>query len=212
MRITAQYIECWQAQGLASTTSRALARLTLVLLLIIASGCATQPPRDDSPKTAEQTLALNTWHAKGKIGIRHRGKAQSAYFDWNNKRQAYEIRLSGALGVGAAKLVKKGNQVKLSTKDGKFKGHSAEDIMQQTLGWSIPVSEFAFWIKGLSAPLVAADNSSISEDGALQTLEQMGWRIRYAKYERIYGHLLPGKVIAERDDIKITLAIKNWKL
>lgn len=191
-------------------STKALRNCSLALLLALLSACANLP--DYAAKTPEQLLAKTRWEAKGKIGVRQDGKAHSANFNWDNQQQNYTIRISGALGVGGAKLVKHNNQISLSTKKDTFKARSAEELLNQTLGWSMPVSDLSFWIKGLAAPTTASENSVIGEQGELLELHQAGWQIQYSNYASIKGYLLPGRIKAQRGDIKITLVVKSWDI
>ena len=184
--------------------------VSLLLSVIFFSGCVSN--QTYPPKTPEQLLAKTKWQAKGKIGIRQDGKAHSAYFDWQNHNQNYVIRISGALGVGGAKLEKQAGNIILTTKKDTLRAHSAEALLDQSLGWSMPVSDLSFWIKGLAAPSLSADQHEIGDNGELLSLEQAGWQINYSDYSSVKGYQLPGKIKAQRDNIKITLIVKNWKI
>ncbi|VUD59838.1 Outer-membrane lipoprotein LolB [Thalassocella blandensis] len=183
---------------------------SLILATYLLSACTNMPTYP--PKTPEQLLAQTHWQAKGKIGVRQDGKAHSANFDWENKQQQYTIRIAGALGVGSAKLVKKGAQISLTTKHDTIQANSAEQLLEQTLGWSMPVSHLSYWIKGLAAPTTSADNIAIGDMGELIQLEQEGWKISYSDYAAVKGYWLPGKIRAQHGDIKITLIVKSWKI
>ncbi len=137
------------------------------------AGCVA--PQIQGPADA----GVDIWRAQGKLGIVAEGKGRSINFDWSNDHHNFDIRLSGALGVGAARLSKRGSTIELTTGDGRYRAASAEDLLWQTLGWSVPVSDLRYWIKGLPAPDSPVTASERDPAGSLLSLTQQGWQIDY---------------------------------
>jgi len=156
--------------------------------------------------------ALNNWTMRGKIGIKLDGKAKSANIEWRNYRKDYTIQIHGAFGLGSAELKKSGRKVTLKTKNTKVSARSPEQLLEQNLGWSMPVSDLKYWIKGLPAPTSKANQSARNEQGLLTELTQNGWRIRFKRYQNQQGYTLPGKIIATHERLEITLIAKSWRI
>lgn len=82
--------------------------------------------------------------------------------------------------------------------------------MQQQLGWSLPVSSLADWIRGLPA-----DHSQYrlehDDTGFPQRLEQDGWQIDYRDWVEVESLWLPRRLIMEYDDLRVTLVVTEWR-
>lgn len=149
---------------------------------------------------------------RGKIGIKLGGKAKSANIEWRNHRKGYAIQIHGAFGLGSAELKKSGRKVTLKTKSTNVSAYSHEQLLEQHLGWSMPVSDLKHWIKGLPAPTSTPEEMTLNEQGLLTELTQSGWEIRFDRYQKQQGYTLPGKIIATHERLKITLIAKSWQI
>lgn len=187
------------------TSSRAL---TFFLGFLVFTACSTQQAR--LPGSALQEI--DSWTAKGKLGLRYADESQSARFSWDNHLDNFVIRLSGPFGQGAVVLTREGDTVTL--RDGKQtrQANSPEELLYHALGWSLPVSGLKWWIMGLPAPHTPVDHQENGAQGELLQLAQMGWHLQYHNYGQSEGYPLPGKLVGTREDIKFTLLIKRWDL
>ena len=197
-------------------------RLTsLISLFLFLTGCSlfttkTQPetpPSQLSWKQQQEKIAeLETWQLDGKIGMRIGNDSGSATLFWLQQLDYYDIRLSGPLGRGATRIIGKKRDVSIEIAgQGRYTASTPEELLQQQLGWNIPISNLAWWIKGLPAPSTPYDYN-LNESQLLQDLTQDNWKIEYKDYQSHAGYWLPERIIATSQDIKITLVIKQWTL
>ncbi len=100
----------------------------------------------------------------------------------------------------------------LKNRNGIRTADSAESLLSDVLGWTAPVNELTYWIKGLSSPKSEIGSEQRSNEGDLEQLHQQGWEIHFVKYHQLEGLKLPKKIIAKRNDITLTIAIKNWSI
>lgn len=105
----------------------------------------------------------------------------------------------------------KDTQITLTTSDGIVTADTPEALLQGTLGWSIPVSDLEYWIRGHTSPHAPVDASEVNGNQLLSSLNQQGWTIRYSSYHTFTDFSLPRKIIASRDGLKLTLVIKRWQ-
>lgn len=187
-----------------------LSHLTLVLCVITAliSGCASSPPQSNLKRSK---AGLTHWQAKGKLGIIARGKSKSVNFNWSNSGSSFDIRFHGALGIGSARLKQDRDGITLKTSKDEVHAQSAEELMENALGWHAPVSELRHWIKGIASPQSDVSQRSVSEDGTLLSIEQQGWLINYQRYHDNLSIKLPKKITVSRDQLKLTIVIKDWR-
>lgn len=185
----------------------------LSLLLLIIAACSTTPTQVDVDAQHHALVHLENWQAEGKLGVRVNGEAHSAFFDWQNQPEQFALRLSGPLGQGTTWLRRSGTLVTLESADQpKQQAATAEELMQHQLGWQVPVSNLSYWIKGIAAPDAPVSHVARNPDNTLAELHQQGWRISFSRYGVEDGWALPGKLQAKRNDIAITVIIKDWRL
>lgn len=186
----------------------------LVLAALFLTACQSTPVLPSNAGQQQKALKqIHSWQAEGKIAINMDGDRQSASFNWQQKHDNYVIHLFGPFGQGATWLRRTSKGVTLENAEiGLQRAAAAEQLMEETLGWQVPVSNIQYWIRGLVAPKPAPTDERRDELGLLSTLEQQGWQVNYSKYETYNGWILPTKLTAERDSIKVTIVIKNWQL
>ncbi len=195
---------------------RGLAGLCVVLLL---AGCAGFGPREDLGGTGDpaawrshrvQVADIDAWQIAGKVGIRAPQDSGSGTLFWLQRQDYYDIRLSGPLGRGAARLTGREGDILLEVANqGRYRAESPEALLAEQLGWRLPVSHLLWWVRGLPAP----DSRSrliLDADSRLSRLEQDGWQVEYSRYTRHAGYWLPERLRLSGHDIEVTLVIKEW--
>ena len=146
----------------------------------------------------------------GRIAVRYRDDAGSGYIAWRHGARADEMLLTSPLGQGIARLVRTGDEVVLTTQDGReFKAADAESLTEQVLGFRVPLLGLADWVRGRPAPAPSPAPTQQRNDaaGRLAELEQSGWRIEYQEYE----DNLPSRLKLSYPGVELRLAISAWK-
>lgn len=185
---------------------RALATSAIALTL---SACAVMQP--SKPADVNHASDLSRWKASGKLGVVTTNEAKAINFSWDESPENAELHLYGALGFGSVRILRNGQGFTLINKDGEQYANSANVLLQQSTGWSLPVEELNFWIRGVSAPGTEVTARRVDKLGSLTFLEQQGWAIDYRSYYDFDGLRLPERIVARRPGIKLTLAIKDWQ-
>ncbi len=183
--------------------------LFALILCVLLTACASTPPRTPTGVSPE---TLSSWTASGKLGIRDSNTAKAVNFKWQHHEGHFDIKLHGAMGIGTTRLSNKEGFVTLKNSDGVRTAESAEALLSDVLGWSAPVNELTYWIKGLSSPESEIESIKRSDTGDLMQLNQQGWQIRFVTYHQFEGLKLPKKIVAKRDSMTLTIAIKHWTL
>ncbi|MCE8002655.1 lipoprotein insertase outer membrane protein LolB [Billgrantia ethanolica] len=194
------------------TTIRCLAAgLTLALLAGCAAPTTAPDMRTDRWEAQQERLAeLDTWILVGKAGLRTPQESTSANLDWSQHPHYYRMLISGPFGSGRNLLEGREGRFSLTNANGRFVAETPEALMQQQLGWSLPVSSLADWIRGLPA-----DHSQYQlehdDSGFPQRLEQDGWQIDYRDWVEVESLWLPRRLIMEYDDLRVTLVVTEWR-
>ncbi|SEK57873.1 lipoprotein insertase outer membrane protein LolB [Halomonas daqiaonensis] len=195
-----------------------LPRLLIPLfVLALLAGCAGRAPAPEGERAAGQWQAqagrlaeLDTWVLVGKVGLRTPEESTSANLDWSQHPHYYRLLISGPFGSGRSTLEGREGRFSLTTGEGRFEAETPEALMEQQLGWSLPVSALSDWIRGLPA-----DNSAyrlVEDDlGFPLRLEQDGWEIEYRDWERVVDLWLPRRLVMTYDDLRVTLVVTEWR-
>jgi len=188
----------------------------VVVLALLLSACGLlQTTEKTAPMPDNSTLLLD-WHISGKIGIRLPDDAHSAYVEWTQHANAFDVLLFGPLGQGKSRLKGKPGVVELSLANGDvWNDKSPEALLMKLYGWQLPISRAQYWVKGLAAPDTAAV-TKFNADGSLAHLEQDGWDIDYLNYQETQSQetksiRLPQKLIMHYDQVRVTLIVKQWQ-
>lgn len=189
------------------------------LLLIGLIGCSSQPPQPVEPLTKisweqrqQQLLPLTRWQVLGKINIRTPQESNTASLNWSQYDDHYRIYMAGPLGQGAINISgseRHGVILDISGEE-RRQAASPEQLLNQQLGWSIPIGQMPYWIRGLPAPN-RLHAKTLDPFNRLQQLQQNGWTIDYLSYQQKQQHL-PRKIQLHRNGkMKLTLILKQWQ-
>jgi len=202
-----------------------LKRLRLGLLngalALLLSACASQPAPQAITNWDSHQLSLarlKAWNLDAKLAISTsdpQGKAfrQSANLNWRQSSDQYTLHLSGPFGQGSTII--EGNEQGVSlAQAGQATLHAAtaDALLRQTLGYSLPIEALYYWVRGIPSPGAAPDRLGKDENGSLASLEQLGWQLSFSRYTSLEQWPLPGKIVARKGPMRITLIIKQWEL
>lgn len=155
---------------------------------------------------------VKRWALKGRLAVNDGEDGGSGHLSWRQHGQASSMSFHGALGRGAWQLNVDENGAVLEWADGEV--HRADkvgELIQQRLGWTIPVKALAWWVRGLAAP-GDWDLRQLDEHGNLEKLSQLGWNIEYGRYRDAGGVSMPVKLTAHRQSYTVKIAIQDWDL
>ncbi len=184
--------------------------LLALLLAWLLAGCAAGPPRIEGAGAGIDLTRLNSWSARGRIGVMAADQGGSGNFVWNQNRDLSEIRLSGPVGAGAMELELSGGRLKVATSDGRvLESPAAEAELRSRLGAEVPARNLRYWMLGLAAP---GEHSWRDEAGGGPALDQDGWHIEYDRYVESSGVKLPARLTATSGEARVRLIIERWDL
>lgn len=196
----------------------------IFFLIATISGCATThiptpstepiPAKPQQPwATREQTLSrIQSWQLNGKIAVQTARDSGSATVDWIQRARQYTIGLVGPLGSNSLKLSGQPGRVTLVTADGKrVTANNPEQLLAKQWGFHVPVSYMNYWVRGLPVANVPS-NTKFDADNRISELSQQGWHVQYLGYTKKDGMDLPSKMSISSAELKVKIAIYDWKL
>ena len=180
------------------------------------AGCATLPPPSapsDSEAQARHLRKLENIGAfslAGRMAVQTDKRGFSGPLRWKHTEEGDHFSLYAPLGALVADIQSTTDGVTLVTNDRKtYKADTAETLLQNTMGWSLPLTGLSDWILGrpTNSPheIVALD-----DHGRLKRLKQDGWDIEYAAYKTVDGTDLPGKVLLRSQQLDLKLLVEQW--
>lgn len=171
----------------------------------------TMPAESLWQQRAAQLEQLDQWSFRGRTLIQQGKEGWNAGVSWQQNQDSFKIRLTGPFAQGAVELTGDSQQVTMLTSEGeKFTAETPEQLLQEVLGWRLPVSALRDWVRGLPYQGEPIDLREINDEGQLVALHQAGWQVEFLRYVPFAGQQLPDKVFIKRDDLSVRLVISSW--
>ncbi len=171
-----------------SLSSRALRTLAAAGAALALAGCASTPPSANAPAGAAlQTAATHAYHGRFAVQYNDRlGRQQNVYgnFDWLEHGDDVSLELRSPLGQTLA-IVKSTPQtatLELPNRQPQYATDVGE-LMQNTLGFSLPLAGLRYWLLPTPAPATPAQTVRDPADAThVKQIRQDGWTIDYLAY------------------------------
>ncbi len=168
------------------------------------SSVSVEPETTYSKQVREPLYQLDHWSFDGRLAITGQNDSWSANLNWKHVSGQEDMRLSGPLGQGAARIQLTDNFVSIDRGDGKVQTSSQpEEFVNQQLGVFVPVRSLRFWVVGLPEP---AQSFIENRDG----FTQAGWLVSYKQMQTVYGQSMPHKMTVTNSQVKLKLIIDQW--
>ncbi|PYE13423.1 lipoprotein insertase outer membrane protein LolB [Paraburkholderia silvatlantica] len=164
---------------------------TAAAALLVLAGCATQqPPRQPSTSNATTSLTTQTSRAyHGRFAVQYvdqNGQQRNAYgnFDWHETDSTVTLQLLNPLGQTLALVTSAPSQATLELPNRQpLTADNVSTLMQQALGFALPVEGLRYWLQPSVAPTSHARTMPDPQNPQrLSQIEQDGWTIDYVAY------------------------------
>ena len=203
--------------------SKRAAALWLATSVALLAGCETLmeivPSERDAaaPDTTWQAHArelsrFRSWSMLGVLALRSGGDTSRVTMRWRQMRDAYHLRFIGPLGVGLFEIEGSPTGVEARYANGRrSSADSPEMLLEQEIGWTLPLQGLRYWLVGAPAPDSAASKMEIDDQGRLARLEQAGWTVVYERYGELDDLALPERVRFSSESVDVTVIVRRWK-
>lgn len=201
--------------------TRNLSLISLGLMLLLAGCASLESPFDRAAKAptnkplssktrASQLSHMESWTTRGSVSISYRGKTDIGSFVWHQRGLAYDFRTYGPLNSGSVRIEGRPGKATL-WKDPRNPrtARSPEALMQQEVGWYLPLSNLRYWSRGLAAPGMPG-RKRFDQYGHLAFLEQQGWAIDYQRYQAVGDRDLPRNIVMSHGELRVKIIFKEW--
>jgi len=157
--------------------------------LLALAGCATPP---NQPSTSNATTSLTTQTSRayhGRFAVQYvdqNGQQRNAYgnFDWRENDSTVTLELLNPLGQTLAIVTSTPADATLELPNRQpLTADNVSTLMQQALGFALPVEGLRYWLQPSVAPSSHAHTAADPQDPSrLAQIEQDGWTIDYIAY------------------------------
>jgi outer membrane lipoprotein LolB len=135
----------------------------------------------------------------------------SAGIRWQQADARSRVSVFGTLGAGGINILLDAGHLHVKTSRGEeVDGEEAARVIDDRLGAPLPLAELRYWLLGVTAP-GPESTEVLGENQRLAALTQKGWEVHFAEYQRVAGDLLPARVDARRDQVRVKLRISRWQ-
>jgi len=179
------------------------------------SGRLADKQRAQELWTARQQalLDLDTWDVHARAAIRLEVAVYNIGIRWQRQAENSTILLEAPFGQGVFRIESDASgKYRLRLPDGRvFENTSAEALLEDMIGWSLPISGLEYWIRGLPRP--GSDYSHrLDQQGRARSITQDKWSIGYLDYFARQENLqLPRRVKLVGDKVTLKLIIEHWQ-
>jgi outer membrane lipoprotein LolB len=188
-------------------------------MLIVLNACSSLPSKDAGAGNveayqlrADKLIAVDEWGLIGKISLDDGDRGGGGRLQWNVKAGHSNLDFHAAMGRGAWQLQIGPEGAVLKEANG-AEQHAlrVNDLIQDRMGWPVPVDALQWWVRGLAAP-GAIENQQFDAQGLLVSLHQFGWNVDFKRYHSDSGMALPKRLDAVRDNYRVKLAVSRWRI
>jgi outer membrane lipoprotein LolB len=182
-----------------------LAQLSVFFSLAACAGL----PRTHLPQNVLFRDSAAAFMLEGRFSLQYEGQSYSGRLSWRHADDADEVLLASPLGQGMAEIFSDTRGARLRTGDGKsYSAENAETLTQEVLGYPLPLTRLADWLRGRSLDGKAAKPDLF---GRPLRLQPDGWKIEY-QYDSDDPQALPGRIFIEREGgFYLRLRIDEWQ-
>lgn len=190
------------------------------ICLLLLSGCAVQRvkplPADAAllavQEAREQALAAHPdWSLRGRLAVSDGHDSGSGSLEWIQDGASFRFSVHAPV-TGKTWVLSgmPGHVVLEGLREQPLEGDGAGPLLEQAVGWNVPVAELGDWVLGRRA--AGAAQIQFRADGLPARIEQSGWTVDYLDYDKSVEPPMPRRIFASRGPYKVRLAVREWTL
>jgi outer membrane lipoprotein LolB len=180
----------------------------VLMLSLVLAGCSSLPPSATLRPAHADHVAYTI---NGRVAVKYDGERSTASLHWMHRADADDILLLAPLGVTVAHIRRDTAGATLDASGKHYAAQDSNELMQQALGWHLPLEGLPYWVLALPQP---GSEAGIERDGNGQVvlLRQGGWSVRYSRYAAQAADSLPTRMVLQREGLEIQLLVDEWML
>lgn len=182
-------------------------RITLAALVLLLTGCAVQPLREDVPAIERQ--AVRAFDLEGRIAASDGERAASGRLRWTHRPQGDEWVVFSPLGQVVAQVIGTPDGAMLRNANGeRLFAPDTATLLPHVLGVKAPAEHLPYWIQA-----VPAEGARVLQTDALgrpARISDSGWIIDYPEYADDDPQAAPRRVLAQWGEARLRIVVDRW--
>ena len=189
--------------------------MVLALTACTRQGGLTEDPEQQQEELARQQAVseFSEWDMYARAVLRMKGEVYHVGIRWDRQaNRHFKMFLDAPFGQGVLRIDGLGAQgYRLGLPDGRqFENNSAEALLDEVVGWTLPISGLDYWVRGLPDPR-SKHRVQLDSAGRTRSIAQDGWEISYQDYFDDLTPPLPRRFSLANDQLTLKLAIERWQ-
>jgi len=192
--------------------------LAATLVLTALAACAPVRTRGTAAQLEAQVGrehvigAQTRWNLEARFAVSDGRDGGSGALSWQEDGDNYLFVLRAPVTGKTVRLQGgPGGAVLSGLRELPIRGDDAESLLATEFGWHMPVTQLAYWVRGLRAPDTTA-RLSFGADGLPSLLSQDGWNVEYRDWYVTRKPPLPRKVYASKPPYSVRVLIESWQV
>jgi outer membrane lipoprotein LolB len=183
-----------------------IGRLVTAGFILLLSACAALKPSDRPAQRAA------TFDLVGRVAVTFEGRNFSSGLRWQHAVVGDEVWLMTPTGQALAHIQADDEGATLTGADRQtYRAADVEALTRQALGWELPVTRLAWWVRGELVPGSEAGEAVRDQQGRLARFTQDGWSVTLAHPGGEDRAGRPQRVELVRGGHQIRLVIDSWR-
>lgn len=185
-----------------------------VLAVLMLSACAVREQRPEGAwlEERESWFALySAWEVSGRLSLSDGERGGQMGFDWRAQGEQHDVRLRTVASGKQWRLLFNEYGALLEGSDiGLLRGPDPDVLIAEVVGWPIPVTRLAYWLRGLTSP--EGDRVSYAPDGTMAGIIDPPWVLEYQRFmQPPQGPLMPLRIQADSPPHQVRVVMRNWR-
>ncbi|MCE2706497.1 MAG: outer membrane lipoprotein LolB [Proteobacteria bacterium] len=184
-------------------TMKNMKKYLILLIFLCLSSCASWYNINTTKPTTtyvEPKVIESSFDISGRFFIKKLDNNQYGNFSWVKSNSNEELDFTTPLGQIVAKVIIDNENATLYTQDKTYYGRDIDVIMNNNLGFSLPLNYLHYWIQGVVLPNISIDKKE------LNGFCQLGWKVQYLEW---YDANHPKIIKISRQGLQIKLLINR---
>jgi outer membrane lipoprotein LolB len=158
----------------------------------------------------DQSVAgsAESFEMQGRIYARFGAHAFSGSIRWRHTRAADELWLGGPLGQTVIHIMRDVDGATLTTANGQvYRAFSLEGLMQDALGWAMPLADLSHYVLGEVPPGVEESAVKRDANGRLLAVSRNGWTVALTGPQQPEPAVRPTRLTMSKDSVEVRMVI-----
>lgn len=154
-----------------------------ILITCTLSGCASlfgaTPKNSEVPLYTRPVKVDNDFDISGRFSIKSDNTNKYGNFSWLKLSNTEDLEFNTPLGQTVAKITITNGVATLVADNRTYTSSDLDSMMQEKLGFVLPLSYLHYWVQGVALPDIA-DTKALPSG-----FSQLGWNVEYLKWKDV---------------------------